>query len=291
MPRSAFIAGEPAHTGHYTLARWLSIDVAAGSLGSAVLAARALRVTMPWAWYAVLPLAVWSVYTLDHLLDARIVGEKAHTHRHLFHHRYRKSITAIWLLVTAATLVMAVELLTPIGVTFGLVMSGLVVVHLTLVWLVGKRTSPLLAKELGVAIIYTFGIWGLPLLRYRAGLGLIDLVPVGQFFMLAMVNLLAFSLYERKIDAMDGQTSFVRAIGPASARKIIYMLIALIGLAAVPAIAANGDYVTVLTQATLLAMAAALAALLLWPHWFAQHDRYRTVGDGAFLVPLLLVFV
>ena len=288
MPRTAFIAGPPAHAGLYTHARWLSLDVAVGSLGGAVLAARALRVAMPWAWYAVLPLAVWSVYTLDHLLDARIVGEKAHTHRHLFHHRHRKPLTLLWLLVTAATLVIALELLTPVGIAFGLAMSSLVLAHLTLVWLVGKRTSPLLAKELGVAIIYTFGIWGLPLLRHRTQLNLIDLIPVGQFFMLAMVNLLAFSLFERKIDAIDGQTSFVRAIGSANTRRLIYMLLILIAIAAAPAIAVGPGEVAVITQATLLAMAAMLAALLVFPRWFVQHERYRTVGDGVFLLPLLL---
>ncbi|MEZ5145535.1 MAG: hypothetical protein R2759_00215 [Bacteroidales bacterium] len=54
---------------------------------SAAFASRIFSVTPGVAYWFILPIAVWVVYTSDHLVDAYRLKEKAHTPRHLFHHQ------------------------------------------------------------------------------------------------------------------------------------------------------------------------------------------------------------
>lgn len=65
-----------------------------------------LDFAMPWSWYVVLPLAVWVIYTGDHLLDAYRLQDQASTPRHRFHHRHFKLLLALAVIaaVTAVTL-------------------------------------------------------------------------------------------------------------------------------------------------------------------------------------------
>ncbi len=279
-----------APPGLYTKARLLSLDVAAGSIGGAALAARALRVSMPWTWYVALPLAVWAVYTLDHLLDAQRIGDEAQAPRHRFHHRHRVPLALGWLVASALTLILTIALLPPRALIFGGVMSLLVVGHLLMVRWIGSRTSPLLMKELGVAAIYTLGIWGLPLLRHGPALNAAELLPLAQFFALALMNLLIFSLFERRADARDRQTSLTLALGPRRTGRLIVGLFIAVLLASGGALWQARQQVLEI-QSVLLLMAVTLVAIPRHPRWFARHERYRVWGDAVFLFPLPLWFI
>ncbi len=276
-----------APTGFYAAIRLLSIDVALGALGGGWMVAHYLEVAMPWAWYVILPIAVWAIYTGDHLLDAMRLGERSSTPRHQFHHRFFP-----WLMGLAATsaltcIVLALLFLGQEGFFFGLAMGALVLVHFALVKLVGQRTSPFLVKELGVALIYAAGIWGLPLILSGKWGTREAMVPAAQFLLLALVNLLEFSLYEYESDVADGQTSFVQAIGRKGAIRFIRLILAaMAGLGAF--LLATVDGMPLLRLEFIYAsMAIVLAALIYKPVWFMDEERYRAVGDAAFLIPFL----
>ena len=53
------------------VARAASVDVVLGVLCSAALASIVTEARLPLIWWFLLPAATWSVYSLDHLLDAR----------------------------------------------------------------------------------------------------------------------------------------------------------------------------------------------------------------------------
>jgi hypothetical protein len=188
----------------------------------------------------------------------------------------------------AICLALALIYLGETGIIFGLAMGALVVVHLLLVKLVGSYSSPLLIKESGVAFIYCYGIWGLPLLEtFDSWMPpTVALLAFLQFFLLALINLLEFSLFEHKIDEADGHTSFVRAIGPGWTRRLLF------GLLALMLVATGWSWWEFSAQANplqiiYLLMTAVLAAMLIFPRWFSQNERYRAWGDGAFLLPFL----
>lgn len=241
---------------------------------------------MPWVWWLALPLSVWVIYTTDHLLDAYRLQARASTPRHRFHHRHFRPIALLWGLGLLSCLSWIPWLAPPRLLWFGLGMGGLVLLHLGLVFLVKDRTSLLLIKELGVGGIYAAGVWGGPLVlhpeHWPPGVG----AWFGQFFLLAMINLLAFSMYEHDIDERDGHTSFVRAIGLGRTRRLILGL----GLGVLALGAWRGG---VGAQAAGVQGVYALMLGVLWlvsfqPHWFAPGERYRIWGDAVFFLPGLL---
>lgn len=276
-----------ASIGWYATARLLSLDVVAGAVGCGCMVAGYLEVAMHWSWYVVLPLAVWAVYTADHLLDAAKLGEEASTQRHRFHHRFRKPLAILAGLSALGAVGLALAFLGVEGLLFGAGMGLLVVLHLTLVRIVGGRTSPFLLKELGVAVIYAAGIWGLPMwLSGKAGTRE-ALLPAIQFMLLALVNLIEFSLYEYKTDTADGQTSFVRAVGPRLGIRFIRLVLATAAGLGVFLLSEVDGVAVLRVEFIYLVMTLILAALVFKPLWFAVNERYRTWGDAAFLLPFL----
>lgn len=287
----------------YGYLRLLSLDVVAGAVAGGMLAARFVRAEMGWAFYVVLALSVWSIYTLDHLLDARRLGEAASTKRHQFHHRYFKPIAALWAILSFLAVVLALAYLGSNGIYFGIGMGGITLLHLWLVKLVGNKTSPFLIKEFGVAFVYSAGIWGLPVIEAGAWDESPVLLAFGIFLLLATVNLLEFSLYEVEIDEKDGHSSFVRALGPKRGRLLVGALLALllaaIGVAAIYALfqidnmEVNG--IPAEQEEWLLPiyflMWLVLMLLLVFPKYFSRAERYRVWGDGAFLLPFLSLWL
>jgi hypothetical protein len=273
----------------YARLQWLSIDVAVGALGGGLLAQRICGVQPHLSWYVVLPLSVWVIYTLDHLLDARRLGMQAHTARHIFHHRFAKQLGAAMALVAMLALALAIWGLGGRGLAFGAGMAAFTGGHLLFVRLAGDRVAPWLLKELGVGLVYTFGIWGWPLVLAGRWPDLSVGLPLLQFFALVMANLLTFSWYEQETDATDGHTSFVRAIGGKRAVLVIKVLVVAAGLLGPIALAGGAD-LDIHGQVIFSLMALMTASLLQWPAWMMRHERYRLVGDGAFLLPFLSVY-
>jgi hypothetical protein len=279
----------------YAHLRLLSADVALAALAGGVMAVRVIGASPRPAFYLLLPLSVWVVYTLDHLLDARRVGPAASTPRHRFHFRHAKTL---WIFCAVAAIVCGViglaELSWP-GIGFGFIIAGMFGLHELLVKLAGDRASPLLMKELGVAVIFTAGTWGLPLLQHLRvhpnGALRWPVTLMAQYFLLALVNLIEFSMFEAKTDALDGHTSFVRGVGRARARHaawtalILQLPLMLIALFRHPAAT------TLTAELIYTAMATGLMLILLFPRTFARSERFRTLGDGVFLLPLVMAVV
>ena len=278
----------------YATCRSLSLDVALAGLAGGVMAARVLHASPRPAFYVLLPAGVWVAYTLDHLLDARRVGAAAHTPRHRLHHRHARVLWTLSVAIAAVALLLAYTGLSRTGLLFGVALATLCGLHEALVKLAGSRASPLLIKELGVAVIFTGGTWGLPLmLRFTQPLlrvqpGAAEFILLTQYLLLALVNLLEFSTYEAAADARDGHTSFVLAVGPAAARRTTAVLLLLqIPLAAAALFLAAAR--SIRPESIFAAMSAMLAVVLLHPAALRKGERYRTIGDGAFLLPLLML--
>lgn len=246
---------------------------------------------MHWAWYIILPLSVWSIYTLDHLLDARRLGDAAHTPRHLFHHHHFRPLAILVGVFALLCLGMALVYLGQNGVVFGLGMTGIVVIHLLLVKLVGDKTAPWLIKEVGVALVYAAGIWGLPVIEAGAWDSVVIWLLFLQFFFLALINLLEFSWYEQQIDALDGHTSFVRAIGERGAQRVLYALFGGLGALMLLAVLLGQGAEIWGAEGLYLAMSLVLLGLLLRPGYFGVQERYRAWGDGAFLLPGIYILL
>ena len=285
----------------YAQLRLLSVDVVAGAVGAGIMVSRWTGAEMEWPFFVVLGFCVWLVYTLDHLLDARRLGDKASTDRHRFHHRHFKTLGIVWLVLAAIAGTLAFWKLGEQGIWFGVGMSGLTLLHLFLVKLVGDKTSPFLTKEMGVALVYAAGIWGLPAIKSGAWQEPIFWCGFGIFFLLATINLIEFSIYEVEIDENDGHTSFVRALGKKRARRLVLGLLFLTAFGLLFLFifdwkhASESGRLMVETATRLqwiyLLMLLLLNALFQYPRYFGINERYRAWGDGAFLIPFLSLWL
>ncbi|MEL6805762.1 MAG: hypothetical protein AAFO91_18475 [Bacteroidota bacterium] len=271
----------------YTLFQWLSLDVVLGALFSGMMVAQILEIEMPIYWYWVLPLSVWVIYTTDHLMDARRLKDAAHTPRHLFHYRYFRLLGTLWAIGLGTCLLYVPFLIDEQMFRFGIGMGILVLGHLALVWLIGDRIAWFLHKELGVALIYSAGVWGAPMVLCAHPIPVWCWILAGQFFMLAILNLLLFSLYEWESDTLDQHTSFVRGIGRKAAKRLCWSISALIiGLGIWIAIL-DPTINWPLLQLVYTLMLTGLLWLLMDEDRFRFAERYRLLGDGVFLLPII----
>ncbi|MEM9935549.1 MAG: hypothetical protein AAF824_18130 [Bacteroidota bacterium] len=267
----------------YAYIRHLSLDVMAGSLCSGLMVATLLEVQMPWVWWVSLPVGVWLIYTADHLLDARRLGESAHTPRHRFHYRYASQIGIAW----------AVVFLLCIGIIpwysprelllAGLAMGMLVGIHLVLVKWIGSRVSILFQKELGVGIIYGLGVWIGPLALDHQLPTPSTLFMFLQFTLLAFLNLIIFSHYDRQVDELDGHSSLVRAMTDKGVTSLVLTCTSLFLI--LGCLVLREGLLPV--QGIYMAMLLILLATYFFPTYFGQEERFRSWGDGVFLLPII----
>lgn len=265
----------------FELGQHLSLDIVAGVGCAAAFAVTITGATMPLSWWILLPLATWVIYSADHLLDARHTGPGAQQPRHRFYHRQFVALAALTL-----PLVMVGGLLGILWLPRSLLVPGLAVgvaavIHLAL----ARRKNRVVSKELSVASIYVGGIWFGPL-TLAPELSGSTFAFVGLHLIAAFLNLIAFAVFEERQDKLDGHASIVRSWG----RRRVENLLALLTVAGVAGVLVTAALVPAprpVASLVLLALILIPLFLLRQHEAFAAGQRYRMVGDLAFL--LLLV--
>ncbi|MCB0805276.1 MAG: hypothetical protein KDC05_05710, partial [Bacteroidales bacterium] len=86
----------------------LSIDVVIGALMSSLFASRITGVQPEISFWVIFVLAVWVVYSADHLVDALRLKNHAHTHRHRFHFRHFRLLSVLVTVAAITSVSMAV---------------------------------------------------------------------------------------------------------------------------------------------------------------------------------------
>lgn len=194
----------------YTWLRLMSIDVALGACICTVFVADYIEVALPLSVIATLGLGVWLIYTADHLLDAYKVKHTAATHRHRFHQEHFNKILAFWIIGVLAGIMSLFQL--PLEtVKWGLVLFGGVLLYYGFLQI--TNTKLFYFKEVAIAIIYASGIFLGPLSLYSGVIDTDVLLIFGVYLLLALVNLLLFSVYENQKDIKDGHISMVQSLG------------------------------------------------------------------------------
>jgi hypothetical protein len=197
---------------------WLSLDVVIGAMATLYFFQELLHVHLDWPAYGLLALAVWSIYTVDHLLDAR-KSKGLLSPRRAFHLHY--------------------QVLLAVGIGLAVIGGSWAAwtwfgwgkeLQLTLVlaasmggcrWAIQKM-GPLWMKEVSIALFYVIGCLWLPLLRAAPeDLRWFSLLLVPLFFLLALLNLLMLSFLDREEDRQLGFSS-IATLFPAA--KVIQLI-------------------------------------------------------------------
>jgi 4-hydroxybenzoate polyprenyltransferase len=265
----------------YRLLNILSIDIALGAMICSRFLALLLDVApRPYAM-ASLGLTVWIIYTADHLLDARRVRGAASTERHRFHQRH---FTMLSVVVAAAVVIDAVLIL---FIRRQVLYSGVLIMAIVGFYLLFHNRLIFL-KEVFVALLYCLGVLLPSIMVTSIKFTSVHYVVFGLFFLVALINLLLFSLFDKADDEADNRRSFVTVVGEESTRTV---LLGLFGLGF-----ALGAYLAVALKqwtlaSVLLLMLAGLFVIQVRRSWFAVDLRYRLLGDAVFLVPALYLFL
>lgn len=140
---------------------WLSLDVVLGAMAGMLFFARVLRTDVDWQEYLLLGMAVWCIYTADHLIDAMKLTTDHAEDRHLFHLVYQKPLVVMLSIVGFIGLCWAIlffgfsdELY--FGIGLGVV---ILLIMLGIRKLAAKQGR---LKEISSAVFYVVGIAWLP---------------------------------------------------------------------------------------------------------------------------------
>lgn len=202
----------------------LSIDVVFGALAGMLFFADVLEVFIPLETYLVLGMSVWSIYTLDHLWDARVVRGVASSERHRFHQQNFRTLSLI--LIFNFVLCFLLVLLSS-NLKFILV-PGILLGLIILIWLgtlnfLLKKLSWL--KEFSISVFYVLGISLAPFFKiFPNKIPNSFFIFLFGYFFLAFINLLILSYLDEKEDKKDGFGSIFLQVKRTQLKKLIEIL-------------------------------------------------------------------
>ena len=256
----------------YRLFNLLSIDVALGSVCSALFFAHILQVHILSYGLIALGLSVWGIYTADHLLDALKIKLPAATARHRFHQQNFKT-----LLITLVV-VMIINGIIILFIRHRVLVAGLYIAAIVGIYFLINRYLKFM-KEVFIAVVYTIGVL-LPSIS-------VTLQPVHEwpwliivsFSATALINLILFSWFDHARDLRDGNISFVTVLGERTSRAVIVLLFLVVLILSVMSLSTAGFVI--------LLMNALLLVTFIFHRYFSVHDRFRILGDFVFMLPLV----
>ena len=256
----------------FQVVNMLSIDVALGSVCSALFIAKYLNRPVSLLSLFVLALTVWIIYTTDHLLDAHKIKGMAASSRHRFHQLHftglRNGVLFAILFAGACVFFLPNEI----------ILAGCVLALIVGIYLLFHLYFPFV-KEIAVAFLYTAGVC-IPSIQ---SFGQMSWTIFTAFFFVALMNLMVFAWFSEHEDRVDGISSLVTILGGALSRYLIIGLFtAVLALAWIHAF----DFAFV----CLMIMSCLLLLMVFFAQFFKHHDRYR-IGDVIFFITLIYVLL
>jgi hypothetical protein len=265
----------------FQLTRILSLDVVAGAACGGLLAEHVTGVRMTAAWWVCLVAAVWSVYTADHLLDARRGRNLPTTDRHAFHLRHAVPLAIALSISVVVGFVASASLTDPVR-HLGYGLSALVVIYLASAQGVVLNWIP---KEVAAGGLYAAGIWCGPLLMSASASSWAFFAAFLQA-VAAILNLTSLGIFESELDRAHATRSLALRFGSVPAKALAVVLGAIFTALALGA-AVTGPPEQTIAFGVLAIQVATPALMLLASGWFGGQERYRSWGDSVFFLGAL----
>lgn len=260
----------------YRLFQALSLDIAIGAVILSTAMANYYGVSLTWPVQLCLFIAVWLIYTFDHLMDGERALQDQLSYRHLIHRCYRKQIVYACIMSILVG-VGSIFLLPSQVILWGVTAAAFIVIYFILV-----RFTVFWAKEVFVALGYTAGVFLAPMALLPQWPNAGELWLAAGVFLVALINLLLFSLYDYQLDKQNGFHSLAIRLGSETTKEVIGILLTitslLIGWMLI-------NHPSDLMFWILLVMTASLVTIHLRPAVFQHRDNYRILGDGIFFLP------
>ncbi len=197
---------------------WLAFDVMVGAMAGMYFFMDLFHSRLQWPAFVLLGLAVWSIYTLDHLIDVRKI-QTGLSPRRDFHLKFQKTL---WVLLGIAVLLGLVGAFYWFGwgkeLQLTLILALLILGSRVMI----RKIGPGWMKEFSIAVFYVVGIVWLPILRAEAvDVTWSSLLFLPGYILLAFLNLLMLSFLDRDEDAKSG---FFSVASTLPTQKIIQLI-------------------------------------------------------------------
>jgi 4-hydroxybenzoate polyprenyltransferase len=272
-----------------SFAQVFSIDVVLASLSLSAMILHIAGIDVDVAYWFVISLSVWAVYTADHLVDASLAGNRAVSLRHRVHLKYRKLMTVLMALAASAALGLALAFLPPSLILAGIWLAAASAAYLVLLLFLSSKTKHFYFKEPVVALIFSLGIWLAPIsLQHDLGSAHYSLMAITYVSILA--NLILNSVMETDQDKRSGFASLGMRLG--SRRSLFIMF----GGILVSLLLSWGLYVNHytydgMTAAFILIIIQLCFLIIFYLRHRAPISLLRFVGDIAFILCFIPLFL
>jgi 4-hydroxybenzoate polyprenyltransferase len=261
----------------YRLFNTLSLDVALGAVICAAAFAKVFDVHVLPQGFIVLGIAVWMIYTVDHLLDAKQLKGNASTYRHRFHQEHFKLLVILVIICALIELTLIFFLRKPVfhnGLWLGLGVCVYIIINRWLHYF----------KEVAGALLYSSGVL-LPALSLNENtLQLIDRLLIAEFVLVALINLVLFSWMDYERDIKDKHKSLITLAGKQAGVGIIYFLSGVLVVLTLVTVSTHFNMTIVLAFMTMV-----LIFIFRFSTFFNQKDRFRYLGDAIFFLPAIML--
>ncbi len=272
------------------LLQTFSIDVVIGAIAMGMLAVRWNHSKLPGIWWLILSLAVWIIYTSDHLIDSLKKKQQALNYRHRIHFLLKNYLITITIFLIVITILLSVIYLEKKIVIAGVILGSIVMLYLLAV-LIGQKYFTYFFKEIFIATIYVAGIWLAPLIESSNIEILFTVAIITIFILLAISEGLIVSAYEILLDVTDAQHSFSTRFGVKTTRKIAGFLLSIAILLSLIFIFMANTKLQIMCFIITLLMSILLCILLIFTHFFSKNNRYRLLGELLFWMPAIIWFI
>jgi len=277
--------------GFFTILQLLSIDVIIGTLAIGFMATKLLRVTANTYWWIVLPLTVWVVYSLDHVIDSFKNKNAAVIARHRYHYTHKREFILAIITISIISLALSLLFLDKEIIKYGVLLSSITGIYLALIYLLKKRRFFLFQKEILIAAVYTIGIFLAPLIWHRNIPPYPVILVIINIFLLAWIEGVMISWFEYEDDLSDGHTSFATMFGRKNTR--LFLIATQVILAVITKLSIL--YITTTLEFTALIITIVMDIILFVvimnsDKLFIQ-KYYRTIGELVFILPILIILV
>jgi len=275
----------------YRIVRILSLDILAGVFCGYTFARLLLDCKCPPLTPVILCMTVWMIYTFDHLLDARSLMEKSGKPAYRWHFANRRILLPILLVVGLATVGLSLVFLPARILVFGCIIGGFVVFYVLIHQGVMGWRLTYLFKEGWISILYTAGIWGVPLLSYGAISDIPLLLTIIIYLLLVLINVLIYSYHDCYTDGLEKQQTLATIAGRKFTSHLLRLLILSVLMLIMAAFLILEGPSMLAVFIILISMTSVLGLIIAFPHFFSKNERYGILADGVFLLPGLLIWI
>ncbi len=266
----------------------LSLDVAFGAVFCSGILYKTLNIKADENTQLLLGLSVWLIYTLDHLIDSQKIDETGQSFRHLLHKKYFYAISTIWIIILITTGYLTLFKIPSSIIIPGFALLSFIVFH----FLANQYLKPnsfFLGKEVRIAFGFTSGIALAPLIL--SGKIPLEVQLVILFiFLLALINLLVFSISEKEYDQKHNLPGIAQLWLENRIRNYIHFFSILCFLLCILLFSLSSVGLFKISV-ILLAMLFVLYFSFLKMDKLKKDELYRFVGDGTFLIPIAINWI